>query len=209
VERLTLRAFLTILTIIMGGAMLIGGGAMAIIAASSNEAVGPIYGILFSLAGAAAVLMGVLCARDLWSGSRRHVQQPGQPPASAPQPPTPASSGGHTRPTDASLTSGIAAAPEDVTLTEEAARLLKKRMLKARARPDQCVRLRGEPEKCALTIDKPRTGDRTLVRNGDSIVILDPETYDQFRGVVIDCVESRKGRRLRFRSKGRQIQRAS
>jgi hypothetical protein len=197
-----MRALLTVLTLIAGAAMTLIGLVVAVVAASSDTPLPFLPGVTFFIMGGVVVLMGILCARDVWGSTTvGHVQEAMQPPDVQDQR-TSASGRASSRPTTRSpAPSANSNGANEVVLTEEAATYLKKRLAKVNAGPNRFIRLRGSPSKCTLTVDRQRDEDFVLSRNGSGALLFDPATHQKFHGIMIDCVESSKGRKLKFRSR--------
>lgn len=196
-----MQALLTVFTLIAGAAMVLIGLVAAVVAASSDTVLPFLPGVIFFIVGGVVVFMGILCARNLWGESRAGVQATTRR-SSTQAPQVPASGKSSSEPTARGLApSANSNAPNGVVITEAAATYLKKRLADTQAGPRQLIRLRGSPSKCAMTIGSQRDGDHVVSRNGAGVLLLDRATHKRFRGFVIDCVESPKGRKLKFRSK--------
>jgi Fe-S cluster assembly iron-binding protein IscA len=84
-----------------------------------------------------------------------------------------------------------------VTVTDQAAEVLRATLDEARTEPGQALRLLLRPGGgFGLGLDAEREGDEVVTADGEKILLMTPDTAEAVGEATIDAPETEEGRRL-------------
>jgi Fe-S cluster assembly iron-binding protein IscA len=84
-----------------------------------------------------------------------------------------------------------------VTVTDQAAEVLRATLDEARTEPGQALRLLFKPGGgFGLGLDQEREGDQVVTADGEKILLVTPEIAEAVGEATLDAPETEEGRRL-------------